>query len=330
MLRTAVTPEAWSIRSGRLLVAVLALVILSTPIASVAEEATPAYQESDFLTKSRQLIFDGARAGEGYFSPDGTKMVFQSEREPGNPFYQIYLMDMTTGDTRRVSPGGGKTTCAFIRPGSGDILFGSTHHDPRTAEYQQTELDFRASGKSRRYSWDYDPEMEVYVAKGDSGKLVNLTKVRGYDAEASYSPDGKWIVFSSMRNAYNRELSAEEEKLLEINPSYFGEIYHHAGRRLGAAPADRGAGLRRRALLLPRRLQDRLAAVRQRRPHRGCVDDESRRLGADPDHRLWLHELGSLLPPLGRVHSFCLQQARLCQLRESSWWMPPARRSRCR
>jgi Tol biopolymer transport system component len=223
----------------------LTLVILSPPIAAVAEEATPAYQESDFLTKTRQLSFEGTRAGEGYFSPDGTKMVFQSEREPGNPFYQIYLMDMMTGDTRRISPGMGKTTCSFIRPGSADILFGSTHHDPRTAEYQQAELDFRASGKSRRYSWDYDPEMEVYVAEGNSGKLINLTQVRGYDAEASYSPDGKWIVFSSMRNAFNRELSAEEEKLLEINPSYFGEIYIMRAdgseqRRLTEAPGYDG------------------------------------------------------------------------------------------
>ena len=245
MLRTVSTSNPRITRSGSLLVIALALVVLSAPIPGVAEEAKPTYQESDFLTKTRQLIFEGARAGEGYFSPDGTKMVFQSEREPGNPFYQIYLMDMTTGDTRRVSPGGGKTTCAFIRPGSGDILFGSTHHDPRSAEYQQAELDFRASGKSRRYSWDYDPEMEVYVAEGDTGKLVNLTKVRGYDAEASYSPDGKWIVFSSMRNAYDRELSAEEGKLLEINPSYFGEIYLMRAdgseqRRLTEAPGYDG------------------------------------------------------------------------------------------
>lgn len=212
-------------RPGGLAIVALALTALFAPPPGIAEEATSAYDESDFLSRIRQLTFEGARAGEGYFSPDGGKMVFQSEREPENPFYQIYLMDMTTGDTRRISPGVGKTTCSFIRPGSDDILFGSTHHDPRSEEYQQAELDFRASGKSRRYSWDYDPEFEVYVADGESGELVNLTQVRGYDAEASYSPDGEWIVFSSMRDAYNRELSPEEEKLLEINPSYFGEIY---------------------------------------------------------------------------------------------------------
>jgi Tol biopolymer transport system component len=150
-------------------------------------------------------------------------MVFQSERHEGNPFYQIYLLDLTTGDTRLVSPGMGKTTCPFIRPGSSEILFGSTHHDPRSEEYQREELEMRESGQERRYAWDYDPEMEVWVE--DGGEYRRLTDVRGYDAEASYSPDGEWIVFSSMRDAYNRELSEEEAKILEINPAYFGELY---------------------------------------------------------------------------------------------------------
>ncbi len=68
------------------------------------------------ITNMRQLSFEGRRAGEGYFNKEGTKLVFQSEREPGNPFYQIYLMDLRTGKTNRVSPGRGKTTCAWIAP----------------------------------------------------------------------------------------------------------------------------------------------------------------------------------------------------------------------
>ena len=180
--------------------------------------------ETDFLKRTRRLTFDGRRAGEGYFSPDGARMVFQSEREAGNPFFQIYVLDFDSGETRRVSTGTGKTTCPFIRPGSDEILFGSTHHDPRTAEYQQAELDFRGSGKERRYSWDFDPEMELYVAGAD-GTLRRLTESRGYDAEGSYSPDGNWIVFSSTRQAYGLELSPEDQQRLENDPSYFAELY---------------------------------------------------------------------------------------------------------
>ena len=182
-------------------------------------------QERDFLSRIRRLTVEGRRAGEGYWAPDGQRLVFQSEREPGNPFYQIYALDLGSGDIKRISPGYGKTTCAFFRPGSDQILFASTHHDPRSKALQQEELDFRASGKERRYAWDYDPEFEIYAAAERTGQLTRLTNARGYDAEASYSPDGEWIVFSSMRDAYNRALTAAEQKQLEIDPSYFAEIY---------------------------------------------------------------------------------------------------------
>jgi Tol biopolymer transport system component len=185
----------------------------------------PASSEAAFLTGVRQLTFEGKRSGEGYFSADGSKMIFQSEREPGNPFYQIYLMDLTTGDVSRVSPGVGKTTCSFIDPRTGDILFASTHHDPRSADLQAEEIAFRASGQERRYAWDYDPEMEIWVRSSRDGTLTRLTHARGYDAEASYSPDGAWVVFSSTRQAYERTLDDRERAQLEADPSWFGEIY---------------------------------------------------------------------------------------------------------
>jgi Tol biopolymer transport system component len=235
-------------RSGLIVAAVFAIAAGVSAQGSVEagrQTGLPVYKESDFLSRVRRLTVEGRRAGEGYWSPDGTRIVFQSEREPGNPFYQIYALDLSTGDTKRISPGYGKTTCSFIRPGGDEILFASTHHDPKSKQLQQDELDFRASGKQRRYTWDYDTEFDIYAySEGRGGpssarqsgaaaaaagppepKYTRLTNAKGYDAEASYSPDGQWIAFTSIRDAYNRPLSAAEQKQLEVDPSYFAEIY---------------------------------------------------------------------------------------------------------
>ena len=193
---------------------------------SLSGVETNAPGEAQFLSNIWQLTFEGRRSGEGYFSPDGKALIFQSERETGNPFYQIYILDLETGDSHRVSAGIGKTTCAFFRPNTDEVLFASTHLDPEAKGKQKTELELRASGKERRYSWDYDEHFDIFVAKRDGSRLRRLTSAYGYDAEASYSPDGKKIVFTSLRDAYPAEtLSSEDRKRLENDPAYFGEIY---------------------------------------------------------------------------------------------------------
>src|SRR6476660_4211969 len=139
-----------------------------TGLAVAAQDAAP-NQEREFLSRVRRLTVDGKRAGEGYWSPDGARLVFQSEREPGNPFYQIYTLDLTTGDTRRISPGLGKTTCSFFRPHSDEIEFASTHGDPKSKQFQDDENAFRASGKERRFSWASDTEMDIYTYSEKTG-----------------------------------------------------------------------------------------------------------------------------------------------------------------
>ncbi|MEI7702350.1 MAG: peptidase M28, partial [Planctomycetia bacterium] len=174
--------------------------------------------EERLLTRIRQLTFEGRRAGESYFSADGRRMIFQSEREPGNPFFQIYLMDLETGDTERISPGKGKTTCAWIHPDGTRMLFASTQDDPDAEKEQREELELRASGKERRYAWDYDAFYDIYEYQPDTKTYRALTNEKGYDAEGSWSPDGSLIAFASNRSAYQEQLSPEQQKAFDLDP----------------------------------------------------------------------------------------------------------------
>ncbi|MGB5202224.1 MAG: PA domain-containing protein, partial [Sedimenticolaceae bacterium] len=193
---------------------------------TMAADAEPVGDtESALLSQIRQLTFEGRRAGEGYFNADGTQMVFQSERDANNPFYQIYLMDLETGDVEKISPGHGKTTCAWIHPSNRKVLYASTHDDPAAREKMRAELDFRASGKERRYSWDYDESFDLYAQDLDKGELRNLTAVLGYDAEGAYSPDGRQIVFASNRHAYSEPVSADDAAIFAHDKSYMMELY---------------------------------------------------------------------------------------------------------
>lgn len=178
----------------------LALTITADPLPWAKDEHT-------YLHNIKQLTTEYVRAGEGYFSPDGHKVIYQAEeKETGNPFYQIFVQDLTTGKATRLSPGLGRTTCPYYSPDGKKIIYASSHLDPdakkhQAAEYAQREDD-KKKGVRRRYSWDFDTMMDIFVCDADGANLKNLTNAPGYDAEGSFSPDGKQIVFCSKRDGH--------------------------------------------------------------------------------------------------------------------------------
>ena len=185
----------------------LAAVLAAGPVATANEPpATPpnpadaARLEARHLGNIRQVTSGFSRAGEGYFRPDGRAIIFQASKAPGGN-YQIYTLDLAPGATPRlVSTGRGKCTCSFYHPDGNGILFASTHLDPLSNSEQPPARKGPAYSRSARYSWDFDPAMDIFRAMPDGSHIERLTDTPGYDAEGSYSPDGKQIIFTSFRD----------------------------------------------------------------------------------------------------------------------------------
>lgn len=179
----------------RTIAACLTMVLVSN--AAGAQEVAPV--EETMLANVKQVTRGFPRAGEGYFSPDGKWIVYQAY-PIGYPFYQIYLQNLETNEVRRLSPGRGRTTCAYFTRDGKQILFASAHTDPEIESTERQARELAAQGGRRRYEWDFDPHMEIYRCEFDGTGLTKLTDSPGYDAEGSYSHDGKQIVFTSMRD----------------------------------------------------------------------------------------------------------------------------------
>jgi len=203
----------------------LTAIVALTACSTKPPAKDPAEPPLTFISEMRPLTVTGLRAGEGYFSADGKWLIFQSEREAGNPFYQMYVMNWQTNQAHRVSPGFGKATCGWIHPSNQKVLFSSTHQDLNWKKKAEAEWAERKSPKSR-YSWNFDEAYDIFEARISGQKNPkNLTNVIGYDAEASYSPDGKWIAFASNRSAFQKKLSPDERIAFQRDPSLFMDLY---------------------------------------------------------------------------------------------------------
>lgn len=145
--------------------------------------------EEKHLKNLRQLTNGGENA-EAYFSFDESQLVFQSTRDDMK-CDQIFTMKVDGTDVKQVSTGKGRTTCAYFLPGDEKIIYASTHGaDPSCLPPPDRSLG---------YVWKLYDEYDIYVAGADGSDPKVLIGGEGYDAEATVSPKGDKIVFTSTR-----------------------------------------------------------------------------------------------------------------------------------
>ncbi|HEX4132867.1 MAG TPA: biopolymer transporter Tol [Pirellulales bacterium] len=203
------------------------MVLLAVP--TRGEEPSAASIESQHLSNLRVVTHGFVKAGEGYFSPDARTIVCQAITKD-YPFYQIYTQPLDGGAPRLVSTGRGRTTCAAFAPDGKYLIYASSHTDPQLDKTEQAQRDQDAedarSGRRRRYEWVFDANMDIYRADLDGSHLHNLTNSPGYDAEGSFSPDGKQIVFCSTRDGdpdlYVMNADGSNVRQLTNSPGYDG------------------------------------------------------------------------------------------------------------
>jgi TolB protein len=137
-----------------------------------------------------QLTFGGENA-EAYWSADGRRLIFQSTRD-GWPCDQEYVLEMATGAVHRVSTGTGRTTCGYFYDDDRRVLFASTH---AAGDSCPPNPDM-----SHGYVWPLFRSFDLWTTTPDGRDLRRMTDHDGYDAEATVSPDGRWIVWTSARD----------------------------------------------------------------------------------------------------------------------------------
>jgi TolB protein len=185
---------------------------------SPAVEREPHPSEHHFASL-RQLTFGGENA-EAYLSFAEDQLVFQSTRgELGCD--QIFTMALDGSNLKMVSSGEGRTTCAYFLPGDERILYASTHAaDPGCLP---------PPDRSKGYVWKLYDEYDIYVADAAGGNVQVLSASPGYDAEATVSPTGDQIVFTSTRDGdpeiYVMKLDGTEVRRLTHAPGYDGGAF---------------------------------------------------------------------------------------------------------
>ena len=192
----------------------------------MAGSDTLIYPEEKYFKSIRQITFGGDNA-EAYWSFDDSMMLFQSNnKEWGMECDQIFLMNVSQNFKDSIPPmistGMGRTTCSYFLPDNKHFVYGSTH----LVDKECPEVPLRSNGK---YVWPVYDSFDIFVADLEGNIVDQLTDLPGYDAEATVSPKGDKIVFTSMRSGdlelYTMNLDGSEVTQITDELGYDGGAF---------------------------------------------------------------------------------------------------------
>jgi len=178
------------------------------------------------------LTTDGENA-EAYWSSRGDRLVFQRRApELGIECDRIFVLG-PDAPPRQVSNGHGATTCAYFLPGDQRVLYASTHGLMDACPPPIDPSLYRTLG----YFWRVLPEFDLWIQDLGSDGPRRLTETYGYDAEATVSPRGDSIVFTSSRSGdlelWTCALTGGDLRQVTASPGYDGgAFFSHDGKRL--------------------------------------------------------------------------------------------------
>ena len=198
---------------------VLALVASIWSFAQVEPDDPLRNPNETHLGDIRQLTFGGTNA-EAYFSSTGSQLIFQSTREP-YACDQIFTMALDGSKQTMVSTGKGRTTCGFYLPGDSQLVYASTHLWGEACPPQPD--------KSKGYVWGVFGAYDIFVAHTDGSQPRPLFATKGYDAEATVSPLGDRIVFTSSKDGdlelYTMNLDGSDVRRVTNTVGYDGGAF---------------------------------------------------------------------------------------------------------
>ena len=175
----------------------LCTLFVSPTIAQYATMDTVHFAGEKYFKNVRQLTFGGDNA-EAYWSYDGKSIVFQKTNPKEGVFCdQIFAGKVPVTDAQKFTPkmigtGKGRSTCAYFLPDGKHIIYASTHLGADSCPPTPDRAKY-----GNKYIWPLYNSYDIFMADM-SGKIVQqITSAKGYDAEATLSPDGKKMIYCS-------------------------------------------------------------------------------------------------------------------------------------